>query len=283
MSDPVTHEDVEDVLSSIRKLVADEVRAAPVLRPSRKKDRLLLTADQRVPDEGSKPPPILLTQPLLPEGRAECAQNGVQPMDSIPREARLIEYGQVPDDPAAEQPSTTSDQGAPSAAGRAPFWREGPAATGTAGDAEDAPQAAGLLTLEDKITALTRLVAGENDAPQAQSFEDDRDWPEAETLPIVSSPMDWSDAPLVEGAGRQEVSSHGDASPRGPAPETALETGASSSPTTLSDIDQDMLRPLVTEIVRRELQGALGERITRNVRKLVLREINRALTAEGLD
>ena len=32
-----------------------------------------------------------------------------------------------------------------------------------------------------------------------------------------------------------------------------------------------------------ELQGALGERITRNVRKLVRREIQRALTAQDLE
>ncbi|MEM7522010.1 MAG: hypothetical protein AAF307_13385 [Pseudomonadota bacterium] len=48
-------------------------------------------------------------------------------------------------------------------------------------------------------------------------------------------------------------------------------------------IDEDALRDLVSEIVRAELQGALGERITRNVRKLVRREIHRALTAQELE
>ncbi len=47
--------------------------------------------------------------------------------------------------------------------------------------------------------------------------------------------------------------------------------------------DEEMLRDLVSEIVRSELQGALGERITRNVRKLVRREIHRALTAQELE
>ncbi|EAQ04235.1 hypothetical protein OB2597_08834 [Pseudooceanicola batsensis HTCC2597] len=45
-------------------------------------------------------------------------------------------------------------------------------------------------------------------------------------------------------------------------------------------LDEEMLRDLVAEIVRQELQGALGERITRNVRKLVRREIHRALSAQ---
>ncbi|WP_133169911.1 hypothetical protein [Shimia abyssi] len=48
-------------------------------------------------------------------------------------------------------------------------------------------------------------------------------------------------------------------------------------------IDEDILREMVADIVRQELQGALGERITRNVRKLVRREIHRALAAHDLD
>lgn len=48
-------------------------------------------------------------------------------------------------------------------------------------------------------------------------------------------------------------------------------------------LDEESLRTLVAEIVRQELQGALGERITRNVRKLVRREIHRALAAQDLE
>ena len=48
-------------------------------------------------------------------------------------------------------------------------------------------------------------------------------------------------------------------------------------------LDEDALRELISDIVREELQGALGERITRNVRKLVRREIHRALAAQDLE
>ena len=48
------------------------------------------------------------------------------------------------------------------------------------------------------------------------------------------------------------------------------------------DIDEDVLRPIVAQLIREELQGELGERITRNVRKLVRREIKRALAARDL-
>lgn len=46
------------------------------------------------------------------------------------------------------------------------------------------------------------------------------------------------------------------------------------------DVD---LEALVTEIIRRELKGQFGELITRNVRKLVRREILRAIQAGSLD
>ncbi|AML51578.1 hypothetical protein [Falsihalocynthiibacter arcticus] len=48
-------------------------------------------------------------------------------------------------------------------------------------------------------------------------------------------------------------------------------------------IDEDALRDLVSEIVRQELQGALGERITRNVRKLVRREIHRIISSQEFE
>jgi negative regulator of sigma E activity len=44
-----------------------------------------------------------------------------------------------------------------------------------------------------------------------------------------------------------------------------------------------VLRELIRDILREELQGALGERITRNVRKLVRAEIARALAARDFD
>ena len=47
--------------------------------------------------------------------------------------------------------------------------------------------------------------------------------------------------------------------------------------------DDAALREMIREILREELQGALGERITRNVRKLVLAEVRRTLSMQDLD
>ena len=57
-------------------------------------------------------------------------------------------------------------------------------------------------------------------------------------------------------------------------------------PETLLDdamIDEATLREIVGQMVRAELRGALGERITQNVRKLVRREIQRALMGQDFD
>jgi len=48
-------------------------------------------------------------------------------------------------------------------------------------------------------------------------------------------------------------------------------------------LDDAALRALVAEIVREELTGEFGDRITRNVRKLVRREINRVLSGRNDD
>lgn len=48
-------------------------------------------------------------------------------------------------------------------------------------------------------------------------------------------------------------------------------------------IDQDELRLLVSQIVREELSGELGERMTRNLRKLVRREMQRILAEREFD
>ena len=50
-----------------------------------------------------------------------------------------------------------------------------------------------------------------------------------------------------------------------------------------SRLDEETLRRIVAEVVREELQGALGERITRNIRKLVRREIRLVLAADEID
>jgi len=48
-------------------------------------------------------------------------------------------------------------------------------------------------------------------------------------------------------------------------------------------VDEEALRDIIAEVVREELQGDMGVRITRNVRKLVRREIRLALAAQDIE
>ena len=48
-------------------------------------------------------------------------------------------------------------------------------------------------------------------------------------------------------------------------------------------VDEDLLRRVVSDIVREELQGKLGERITRNLRRMVRREIEQTLSLKDFD
>ena len=63
----------------------------------------------------------------------------------------------------------------------------------------------------------------------------------------------------------------------------ADQAGASMFASDDTLLDEGMLRELVIEVIRQELQGALGERITRNVRKLVRAEIHRALAGREFE
>ncbi|PPB82529.1 hypothetical protein LV82_00465 [Albidovulum inexpectatum] len=49
------------------------------------------------------------------------------------------------------------------------------------------------------------------------------------------------------------------------------------------EADAALLREIVADLVRQELQGPLGQKITRSVRMLVHREVNRILAARGLE
>ncbi|SPF81919.1 hypothetical protein [Pseudoprimorskyibacter insulae] len=56
-----------------------------------------------------------------------------------------------------------------------------------------------------------------------------------------------------------------------------------NSATKATGMDEAALRGLIQQVLQEELRGVLGERITRNVRKMVRREIQRALMARELE
>ncbi len=138
----------------------------------------------------------------------------------------------------------------------------------------------GEESLESKIAALEELIGRGHE----EEWEPEQSDPEAPVFQRSSDVLEWQDhlpntsetadeTIVVSETADQPISETADTD------ETEAVAGAGDALT----IDEDTLRGLVSEIVRQELQGALGERITRNVRKLVRREIHRVLMSQDFD
>lgn len=128
--------------------------------------------------------------------------------------------------------------------------------------------------LSAKIAALETAIA-----KTADQWEPDGDVQDA-YAGTQSPAMKWQDNIELDATGKPL--NQGDA-PSASMVETAASDLAMEKARTRGAVDEDALRAIVAEIVRSELQGELGARITRNVRKLVRREIHRALTAQSLE
>jgi hypothetical protein len=136
--------------------------------------------------------------------------------------------------------------------------------TGQAAE-ENRPESSDSDTLEQKITQLESLVGAREE-----------DWGADEPASSAavfhrSSAIDWQDAHEDDPETEQ-------AEPLEPPV-----TKPDPTPTQPLTLDDAALREMVTEVIREELKGVLGERITRNVRKLVRREIHRVITSQELD
>ena len=119
-------------------------------------------------------------------------------------------------------------------------------------------------SLEAKITKLEKLIAHSDQLWEPDDVEQDDFAGSKTTLPFD----------VVSEAGREIV-------------ETALvqneQVSATLATSESASLDQEELRALVADMIRDELRGALGEQITKNIRKLVRREINSALINQRID
>ncbi|KPU83515.1 hypothetical protein JI58_08620 [Marinosulfonomonas sp. PRT-SC04] len=267
MSEPVSNVEIEDVLSSIRRLVSNDVAAtqtAAVTGPvvEAPTGKLILTADFRVSKPIETPSEAVDAADVEPDTADEPAQPEAA-------EAAPIEFHHS-EQPAEEHDAEGCDdveaEFKPSVeAVNTEFWHDPNALL------RDAPSFDETTSpLEDTIAELEATI-GQQDGewePDGSDFEEDADAEEMMSEPV----QDWIDGSAkdldVEAA--VEVSDAADEDP---------DLFGDSE----SVIDEETLRDMVSDIVRQELQGALGERITRYVRKLVRREINRVLASQDFD
>ncbi|KUJ82246.1 hypothetical protein [Ruegeria profundi] len=247
MTDKVVKTGIEDVLSSIKRLVSEDSRdAQSAFAPvgSRKPGRLVLTDALRV----SETTPDANPKRENPEPGYK-AEDSVQPM--LLRTSDIIKYAE----PAAEQQTKV----------------------------EPEPDVSGGLSA--KIEALEAAIAHTEDQWEPDGDSDDAysgtttntlHW-HAEDEFIVSDSSSLSDTASEEQKSETKATFVRD--PQAVAAEAPKVDVDQTAP----ELDNNALRELIAQVVREELQGVLGQRITRNVRKMVRREIFRVLAEQEVE
>jgi hypothetical protein len=235
MSDRMTNVEIEDVLSSIRRLVSEDGRAPVRSRAPAVPDKLVLTPALRiVPDAPAEP--VAVPEATAPDASLSdlIAEESAAAFDALSHRAAAAALEAA----LSSQPDDWEPDGS-----------------------EVTSQSAETWTVEWE--------AGADSAPPAPTF--------VSTRQASASPHQPAPAPVAEAA-PAEPYDHLDwvDAPSGPSAAMPLEDE-------LPAVDEETLRDLIRDILREELQGPLGERITRNVRKLVRAEIARALATRDFD
>jgi len=259
MSEPVTNLEVEDVLSSIRRLVSEELPIEQAA-PSKDAEKFVLTPALRVaePDDAA---------PLFQHHGSSHSHDHSEQTES--------------------EPQSNDHHGETEAEAITEAW-------------QDAQSDAETTTLEDRIAELEAAVgrAGEE-------WEPDGSEPDAGVMPKthlfqvvgrdhfehnVVQAHEVEAAPMAVDVPSEPLVLDGPVMPiRAIASETDDES-ENAAKKKLGDLtgddlllDEEALREMVAEIVRQELMGSVGERMTRNVRRMVRREIQRALALKDFE
>ncbi|MEL7106720.1 MAG: hypothetical protein AAGM21_12430 [Pseudomonadota bacterium] len=246
MSDESAQSGYDDILSSVRRIVSTEVNAAADTAAG----KLLLTPALRVPAEDGAP------EPSQPERDYPTLEDRIADLEAA-----------VGSEAAEWEPDGSEDQTQhePDAV-VLPLRRD---AAGAPVDPDDTSDGDVVADAVDAPAPETAALARDTEDAAFEDAMDQASQDHMTPAPANSpQPRDPVAAPLA-------TFRH-----RGARSDTTDNVLAEDEPTLL---DETGLRELVAEIVREELQGGLGERITRNVRKLVRAEIQRAFAARDLD
>ncbi|MGL4234915.1 hypothetical protein [Tabrizicola sp.] len=280
----MSSEEIEDVVSSVRRLVSNEQRPRTLSRDLGA-DRLLLTPSFRVVADANMLAPLILEQPL--PGAAVAPQIDPPPAEDVTPEAVVA----PPDDDAVElieavwEEALWVDPEPPSlgevalGADEAEVLATPPERAGPEDMAETWAQVGTEWVEDEPVTFIPlRRRSKEGQEPAATKaasgdagFEPDE--PEVPTFGSHEAEAQ-ATAALLEAAMVAEA--------RATTHRIATEI-LDADGTPLAVLDESALQDIVRIMIRAELQGQLGERITRNVRKLVRAEINRALVERDLD
>ena len=255
MSDRVVSANIQDVLSSVKRMVDEDASGESEFifvpsTPAPKPGRLVLTDALRVSEE-----------PLIVQKRA--------PLKLMPQNA-------------AHEGTANQAANAPGNPEAPMRLQPGDSVRADGADANDEKPKRDLAgSLSAKIEALEAAIARTEDQWEPDGESDD------EYSGTKTKAVEW---PVGKGFAQSKVAE--------PEPEPEPETETTAEATFIRDpavvakqaqkpagviVDEEQLRDLVAQIVREELQGALGERITKNLRKMVRREISRVIAAPDRD
>ncbi len=259
---------VEDVLLSIRRLVADRPRAVSEQLPAETTEHLQ-EVDIIEMEPAEKPEPRVSSKNRKTEPTKRLA-SFVETMNASI--AKITEETQIKDVPTADAQDREAQVDA--------FLESKTEETKQADESgEIIPEKPAPYILHSAIK------------PDQKSAENTREETEVEvetttnTEPTVNDAVNppeeqKTDFQVIHDEDAEEITMPDDIEDDEAA--LARENDANDKPDA-PFIDEDMLREIVSELVRTELQGDLGDRITRNVRKLVRREIHHALASRELD
>ena len=242
MTEAMSHREIEGVLSSVKRLVSQESQQRPPAEP--RHEKLVLTSALRV----------------LPDTAPESAEHTGEAQTSAAPEGDPVATSGIGDAPLPESQATD-----PAPAVETPLPSSLIRRIAQAGAVPGAAPGADRAAHDAQETAFDAFEPAppERQPEDPQALEDSA--LEA-TLARLEAVLSGQPVPPQAGA----PSGHDDsAGPSAPAQPPRTETD--------QIIDEGMLYQLVAHIVRQELQGELGEKITRNIRKLVRQEVAREM------
>ncbi|EEW25942.1 hypothetical protein [Rhodobacter ferrooxidans] len=334
MSEALSSVEIEDVLSSIRRLVSEDLRpasrTAPVPAETEPAHKLILTPALRVVGADEAPETVAegAGEPVA-EGVVEIVAAAAAP-DPVAEVAPEAAADIAPETPPAAAPTIEAVVSAVGAAVGTQPWEDEADDTALATDwppeawpepvsdagAEAAPEHSPADAVEDAevVTSASpaAVMAAIEWGPTEAWGEMDEPAATVEVLSAAPPPEpaarlqdDIAEAAAVAEIQRAEAraaeaataeATTGNSGPipqfrhaaQAPQPEPRVAAPDPEGIASVFDqddsvLDEEVLRELVRDIIREELQGTLGERITRNVRKLVRVEINRALSSREFD
>ncbi|MFN3643428.1 MAG: hypothetical protein ACK4TB_10965 [Gemmobacter sp.] len=304
MADRMTNVEIEDILSSIRRLVSEEARAPLTRQPP----KLVLTAAERVL------PPAETAAAEAAEDALEVRIAELEALLGVPADMPGAGFEAEEGDPFIAPPALPR-QAASGATGQTGGGRDLPPIRlrgGSDADGVRSPEVGSLAAraAADAAPASAAPGARGHDGAVDPAAEQVREGGTAEAQDMaLQSPRD------AAGAGYDRDAS-GETGPDAPAAgarqrarrivertDHPAEQAVEAEPEVADPvwehapdgdvfldpavgdgdlIDEAMLREMVRDILHDELRGQLGERITRNVRKLVRAEIARVMASRDL-